>query len=305
MKHLGVPLSRQPDVAATTLYTAILKKVEAKIARWSGFRLSLLGRAYVAKQLLASMVTYHATFIPVPSQLEKRLCTALHTFVAANRPVLSGTSARLYPGKDTCFHAVKDGGIALVDLRAKILALQAKVVSRLLEPEQLAWKAFFDFWLFRSTAWQAAQAPTRLTAQHQHIWQLGRFLPFSAFHAQRMQAPLRVRQYVYAYQQLQPHRLSLPDSLGYHEVMSEPLFFNRQVRDAAGQPFALKGWARQGLVRVSDLRTLVHSPPLEVAALQPDVQLLLAALPEQWRTFVEGPTPAAQWLACPGTDECC
>ncbi|BDA49663.1 LINE-1 retrotransposable element ORF2 protein [Coccomyxa sp. Obi] len=77
VKHLGVPLSR----------------------------LSLLVRAYVAKQLLASMVTYHATFIPVPSQLEKRLCTALHTFVAANRPVLGGTSARLYPGKDTCFHA--------------------------------------------------------------------------------------------------------------------------------------------------------------------------------------------------------
>ncbi|BDA46021.1 probable LINE-1 retrotransposable element ORF2 protein [Coccomyxa sp. Obi] len=202
--HLGVPLSRQPEAAATALYSAILRKVEIRIARWSGFRLSLLGRAYVAKQLLASMVTYHATFIPVPSQLEKRLCTALHTFVAANRPVLGGTSARLYPGKDTCFHAVKDGGIALVDLRAQILALQAKVVSRLLEPEQLAWKAFFDFWLYRSTAWQTAQEP-RPAAHHQHIWQLGRFLPFSAFDAQRMQAPLRVRQYVYAYQK-QPRR---------------------------------------------------------------------------------------------------
>ena len=33
VKHLGVPLSRQPEIAATALYTAILKKVEAKIAR--------------------------------------------------------------------------------------------------------------------------------------------------------------------------------------------------------------------------------------------------------------------------------
>ena len=246
------------------------------------------------------MVTYHATFIPVPSQLEKSLCKALHTFVAANRPVLSGTSARLYPGKDTCFHAVKDGGIALVDLRAQILALQAKVVSRLLEPEQLAWKAFFDLWFYRSTAWQAAQAPARLAAHHQHIWQLGRFLPFSAYDAQRTQAPLRVRLYVYAYQKLQPHRLSQPDSLGYHEVMSEPLFFNRQVRDSAGQPIALEAWARQGLVRVSDLRTLVHSPPPGDTGLQPGIQLLLAALPAQWRSFVQGPPPAAQWLACPG-----
>ncbi|BDA45595.1 probable LINE-1 retrotransposable element ORF2 protein at N-terminal half [Coccomyxa sp. Obi] len=241
---LGVPLSRQPGAAATALYSAILRKVEVRIARWSGFRLSLLGRAYVAKQLLASMVTYHATFIPVPSQLEKRLCTALHTFVAANRPVLGGTSARLYPGKDTCFHAVKDGGIALVDLRAQILALQAKVVSRLLEPEQLAWKAFFDFWLYRSTAWQTAQEP-RPAAHHQHIWQLGRFLPFSAFDAQRMQASLRVRQYVYAYQKLQPHRLSQPDSLECHEDPGGMVFSDWWLRhnppSLRGRPPSLRG----------------------------------------------------------------
>ncbi|BDA49664.1 hypothetical protein COCOBI_14-2840 [Coccomyxa sp. Obi] len=86
--------------------------------------------------------------------------------------------------------------------------------------------------------------------------------------------------------------------------MSEPLFFNRQVRDATGQPIALEPWARQGLVRVSDFRTLVHSPPPSVAALQPDIQLLLAALPEQWRMFVHGPPSAAQWLTSPGTADC-
>ena len=64
-------------------------KVEARIARWSGFPLSTLGRAYVAKQVLASMVTYHATFVPVPQELLERLCRAIHTFVAAN----SGFSA--------------------------------------------------------------------------------------------------------------------------------------------------------------------------------------------------------------------
>ena len=76
VKHLGVPLSRQPDIAATALYTAILEKVEAKIARWSGFRLSLLGRAYVAKQLLAYMVTYPwGCMVRVPSRAEMRALT--------------------------------------------------------------------------------------------------------------------------------------------------------------------------------------------------------------------------------------
>ncbi len=140
VKHLGLPLSNQPAAAATALHTAlhtdIVTKVETRIARW--FHLSMLGRAYVAKQVLASMETYHATFVPVPRELLERLCRAIHSFVAANRPV-TGSAAALFPGKATCFRAGKDGGIALVDLSAQILALQAKVLGRLLEPEQLAW----------------------------------------------------------------------------------------------------------------------------------------------------------------------
>ena len=85
------------------------------------------------------MVTHHASFIPMPPQLLDRLCRAIHTYVAANRPV-TGSAAALFPGKEACFRTVTDGGIALVDLRAQILALQAKVLGRLLQPEQLAWK---------------------------------------------------------------------------------------------------------------------------------------------------------------------
>ena len=54
---MGIPLSKKSTDVATALYTAILQWVELRIARWSGFRLSLLGRAYVGKQVLASMVT--------------------------------------------------------------------------------------------------------------------------------------------------------------------------------------------------------------------------------------------------------
>ncbi|CAL8467796.1 g7339 [Coccomyxa elongata] len=261
VKHLGIPLSNEPADAATALFTAILPKVEARIARWSGFRLSLLGRAYVAKQVLASMVTYHATFIPVPEHLLARLCRAIHTFVAANRPVISGTQAPLFPGKAACFRAPKDGGIALVDIRSQIPALQAKG--------------------------QAA-----LDARHQHIWQLGRFLLFSTFDASRLQAPPRVRKYVESYQQLQPHRLIQPDSLSFHATMSEPLFFNRQLRDADSLPFAWEDWARQGLVRISDLRSLVHGPTPHDASFRQRIQTLLAALPEPWhRLQQQVPSP--------------
>ena len=83
--HLGIPLSTDPDAAARSLYTDIPQRLNRRIARWSGFRLSLLGRAHVAKQVLVSMFTYHGTFIPVPADILRQLCTLVYTFVAANR----------------------------------------------------------------------------------------------------------------------------------------------------------------------------------------------------------------------------
>ena len=90
VRHLGVPLSTDACTAAEVLYTDILKRLQARIARWSGFRLSLLGRAHVAKQVLVAMFSYHGTFISVPEQLLRQL--SVYTFVAANRPVVAGAT---------------------------------------------------------------------------------------------------------------------------------------------------------------------------------------------------------------------
>ncbi|CAL5226895.1 g9768 [Coccomyxa viridis] len=70
--------------------------------------------------------------------------------------------------------AVDQGGIALVDIRAQLTAFQAKIIGRLLEPEHIAWNAFFDSWL--SMPLTAGQILST-SPQQQHIWQLGRYLP--------------------------------------------------------------------------------------------------------------------------------
>ncbi|CAL8463345.1 g2879 [Coccomyxa elongata] len=140
------------------------------------------------------MVTYHATFIPVPEHLLTRLCRALHTFIAANRPVIGGTQAPPFPGKEACFRAAKDGGIALLDIRSHISALQAKIPALL--------------------------------------------------HIRSLAGTSRVHKYVESYQQLQPHRLIQPDSLSFHTTMSEPLFPNRQLRDADSLPLFWEDWPR-------------------------------------------------------------
>ena len=67
--HLSIPLSTDPDAAARSLYTDILQRLDRRIACWSDFQLSLLGKEHVAKQVLVSMFTYHGTFIPVPADI--------------------------------------------------------------------------------------------------------------------------------------------------------------------------------------------------------------------------------------------
>ena len=78
--------------------------------------------------------------------------------------------------------------------------------------------------------------------------------------------------------------------------MREPLFFNRQIRDADNLPFAWEDWARQGLVRVSDLRSLVHGPAPHDASFQQRIETLLAALLEPWQRLIRSEPPAAPWL---------
>ena len=162
----------------------------------------------------------HGTFIPVPEQLLRQLCTAVYIFVAANRPVVAG-AAHLYPSRDVSSRAEEQGGIALMDIRAQLTALQAKIIGRLLEPEHQAWKAFFDSWLSMAlTAEQILSTPP----QQQPIWQLGRYLPFSSFSTRFIDAPARVTAYIDAFRQLHPHRLVAVEDPPYQEVMSQPLF---------------------------------------------------------------------------------
>ena len=290
VRHLGKPLSTDAGAAAETLYTDILQRLNARIARWSGFRLSLLGRAHVAKQVLVSMFTYHGTFIPVPEQLLRQLCTAVYTFVAANRPVVAG-AAHLYPSRDVSSRQLDQGGIALVDIRAQLTALQAKVIGRLLEPERVCWKAFFDSWLSMPlTAEQLLITP----AQQQHIWQLGRYLLFSSFSTRCMDAPERVTAYIQAFRWLHPHRLVAVDDLPYLEVMSQPLFHSWQIQHM-GSPISWEAWARHGRVRLQHVRDLILSGASQTQPdLQQEIALLLDSMPSSWAAHICGPSPQAK-----------
>ena len=159
-RHLGIPLSTDTTSAAEALYTDILQRLQTRIGHWSGSRLSLLGRAHVAKQVLVAMFTYHGTFIPVPEKLLRQLCTSVYTFVAANRPVVAG-AARLCPSRDVSSRALDEGGIAIVDIRAQLIALHSKIIGCLLKPQRTPWRTFFDIWLSMTSQHSSSSAHPR------------------------------------------------------------------------------------------------------------------------------------------------
>ncbi len=60
--------------------------------------------------------------------------------MAANRPVVAG-AALLYPSRDVFSRTLQQDGIALVDIRAQLTALQANIIGRFLEPVRIAWNS--------------------------------------------------------------------------------------------------------------------------------------------------------------------
>ena len=69
---------------------------------------------------------------------------AIHyTYMDITACLLSSTpGAALFPGELTSSLPLSGGGVGLVHVPTQVQALQAKVISRLLEPERLAWKVF-------------------------------------------------------------------------------------------------------------------------------------------------------------------
>ena len=228
------------------LYQGILAKVQARVGQWAGHHLSFMGRAYIAKQILMSLFTYHAIFIPVPRLVLRQLSSAIYTFVAANRPAAAG-QAYLFPRREVCSLDIAQGGINLLAIPEQITALRAKVIGRLMEPEQLPWKAYFDHHMYRTRVWLATAGPAATAANLPHVWQLGRFLISSSLDLRRASLPPRVQSYIAAYRLLAPHRIVDPCGLPHDAIMREPLFHNRRICDPGTHlPLAWHEWARRG-----------------------------------------------------------
>ena len=201
-RHMGIRLSVEPQTAALETYTAILGSDRQVASHWVSRQLTLIGRNHVAKQVLASKVTYHATFIPIPRSVAKELTTCLVRFV-------SGAGPTLRPSRAVFALPWEQGGMRLIQLPDIEAALQAKVISILFEPERLVWKDFAAIHLSRSRQW---------LLDHPHVGLRTVDIGYGVrviLGTRRTQdlgiSSHRFRAYIRAYRRLAPHRQSLLD----------------------------------------------------------------------------------------------
>jgi len=214
--------------------------ISAKVRHWAARGLSFLGRVHVAKQVLAASLWYHASFQRPSEQLLKQLSRHLRKFVgSAQQASHSGDAvalaqgysqgsaqlpsaapgAALFPGELTSSLPLSKGGVGLVHVPTQVQALQAKVISRLLEPERLAWKVFQLYHLSQASQVQPLG--------------YGASILFSTLSTDQLQLPARLSAYVAAFRALHPHRLQSVTAMLPPDVLNEPLFFNRQISQPA------------------------------------------------------------------------
>ena len=276
IKHLGIYLGRDPAAANSLTFTRLLHKVREAAVLWRQHPLTWLGRAYLAKQVLAAMVTYHITFVPAPPHLWRMISGIISAFVAGAANVDGEGGGKIsHPALHKAALPWEEGGVGLVDIDVQAACLQAKVAARLLHPARQPWK---DLMRIRLQALLPALGPAAAVSALQVT---ARSVPDQ-----------RLLSYLRGLQRTRPHRQVLPAALSPQQVRIERLFHNRQIL-SGGQPLQPRQFpalAAAGILTVGRLGEVMGAP------LQPPgAQRAWVCVPEGWRDRAVQPT-AVEWM---------
>ena len=288
IRHLGVLLARPADqpAAAQAMHAQRLASIRAAVRHWTPFGLSYLGRLHVAKQCMASILYYHAQFVrPAPSQLQEAV-GIISTFIA--RPAGPSDDPRAFmshPKLAASSLPREDGGLAVVDIRSQLDALQAKIIAKLIHPRRHPWKPLM------------AAAITAAAPPH-----LGVALPFFTAAALPARAERRSGRpalvprhadYLHAMRRMAPHRAAAAADMPFYAILLEPVLHNACIRLPSGGQVVTPATAparlaaalsRHGILRLRDLRHALQAQPAD-----PDLLPLLPLLPPSWQTAVTRP----------------
>ena len=148
VRHLGIFLSSLgvTQQLSDQLFQERLRTINWRIRHWARYDLSLLGRCEVAKQVLASTLSYHIQFVSPSVQLLQLIHRRLLGFVLGKGLVSAEAAAQLKASPSAAVASLPKamGGLAQVDVMAHAIAMQAKVAARLLWPHRQPWKVYMQ-----------------------------------------------------------------------------------------------------------------------------------------------------------------
>ncbi|KAJ1597549.1 hypothetical protein NDA14_003562 [Ustilago hordei] len=130
--HLGVPMGTDITAQVQTLWEDVRMNFENIANKWSGAHLSLKGRVMVANSLMLSLPRYHLKFVPISTQMLKKLVKIYYDFIWVHKvhQKLHDSHALLPPEK---------GGIGSFDLASVVTALSVEMISKLEYRGDLPW----------------------------------------------------------------------------------------------------------------------------------------------------------------------
>ena len=287
MSHLGGRMTRfgtwaslvgrNPRACAQRMFAQRIAILRDRVDHWTSRSLRFMGRVHVAKQVLAAGLWYHATFVrPLPAQMQE-IIDMIMGYVAGGRTV-AGRARALFPSRRVSCRPAAAGSVGLVDVQAMVLALQAKLVATLLEPEALPWKTLFRQWLHRPQAFLDAHPAVQPRLADSVAY--GCRLIFTSYYLPGLRAPAEVLGYVQAFQACKAHRVSDVEVQDPVEVWREPVCYNPRITDARGSTLKLdlaQRLADAGVRTVGDL--LTRGPALE-GRQGMDARMAIGALPK-------------------------
>lgn len=277
IRHLGVHLGTDVEAAINKTFGALLAKVKGAALHWSQFELSWLGRAHVAKQVLAAMLVYHATFMQPPRTLWSRIMSMVFAYIAGAGLVDGqGGGGIVHPARHVACLPWEEGGVNLVDPSLQLECLQAKVAARLLQPGRQVWKQ-----LMSRRLWERFPA-------------LGPAVLVSALQVTHRGISPRLYACAKGFQRTLPHRLLPPDGLSTNQVLVEPVFYNRQITEASGrvlEPSRYGELVEAQVYTVRALRDRLQEAPTDV------LERVWGCMPAAWRQRALQPAESA-WAVC-------
>ena len=290
-RHLGILLSAEDQEAATKVMFAKRRAgVYLRVTSWARFDLSYLGRLHVAKQVLASTLYYHATFVPPPPGVLQQIVECVDRFVEFGRLLEHGTAVPLRKVPSAAVESLPAalGGLRRADVPAQVMALHAKVAAALLHPRQHPWKRLMRR-AFERLAPGLGPAALVSTMVRPSLVGAARGAGFG-----------RLVAYWSALKAMQPHRLVAPELLPAHHVLGERLLRNAQVLGPNGRDPVLEQLPGR-LAALDGFQPTLGG--LRAALVADDDRAVEAArrlfecVPEGWQQHVApGPLRAPQWL---------